>query len=509
MGLQLENSYSSLEAIRHFNNAMERYQTSQQKLSTGKKIIRTADDPSGSSVANILTSQALSLEKARANSDNAINFLQVADSALAEMSKILQTIKSKANEASSDLLSLSSKNMIENDIKSLLKELVSIEQNTSFGGSKLLNGLFADKKINVGAYAGESINLSIESAKIKDIISTSLATISTRNLANTTSAVASNVQTITNENLKIVFENNEQDPTVVNVDSSEFKFDGTTSTIDSIIDAINAKSDIEMFTYQNIESEESFTLTTAEVTTGAEHTATNIYINGITISAGAARVAADATLTATQVAEALVANINAKTSKTGVTATNNEAIVTLKTKEKGGSICVDAKDSVAGSFLDTTNLGTTHFRSSLGGEIQLVSKNSITILKDGTTEFSDENYGNKATIALGNIETKTLDDITINTINDAQITMVMSDFALESLNEKRAIIGVTQKSLETMSNCVLVTKNNVLAAASNMTDIDFAEETLNFSNLSTLVQTSAYALTQAKTMSQIILTLLK
>ena len=136
-----------------------------EKLSSGKRINRAADDASGMHIADMLGSQARGLGQAIRNASDAVSMAQIADGALQESSNLIQTIRTKAIQAAQDGQTTESRKAIQADIDKALGSLNQIAQNTSFNGQKLLSGNFTDKSFQVGAYSGETVTASFDSAE--------------------------------------------------------------------------------------------------------------------------------------------------------------------------------------------------------------------------------------------------------------------------------------------------------------------------------------------------------
>ena len=177
MGFRLNTNVAALNAHSNSvknNNALD---GSLNRLSSGLRINTAADDASGLSIANSLRSQASSLGQAIANGNDAIGLIQTADGALSEYSDILDTIKTKAVQASSDTQNASSRLAIQKDIDRLMEELDTISTTTSFNGQKLLSGTFTNKEFQMGANANESIGVNIASTETNQVGQTSRATL--------------------------------------------------------------------------------------------------------------------------------------------------------------------------------------------------------------------------------------------------------------------------------------------------------------------------------------------
>ncbi len=151
-----------------------------ERLSTGKRINKAADDASGMVIADRLASLAKGFGQAMRNANDAISIVQVADGAMEQATELLQNIRVKAIQAGNASQSTESRQAIQADINKSLEALGSIANNTSFNGQKLLSGTFTDKQFQVGASSGETIAISlgsIEPSKISDGTSGTLADI--------------------------------------------------------------------------------------------------------------------------------------------------------------------------------------------------------------------------------------------------------------------------------------------------------------------------------------------
>ncbi len=147
MGFRINTNVSALTT---HNNAVLNNRSlngSLEKLSSGLRINKAADDASGMVIANSLRSQANSLGQAVANANDAIGLIQTADKAMDEQIKILDTIKTKSIQAASDGQTDQSREAIQNDVNRLIEQLDNIAKTTSFNGQVLLSGKFTNKYI--------------------------------------------------------------------------------------------------------------------------------------------------------------------------------------------------------------------------------------------------------------------------------------------------------------------------------------------------------------------------
>lgn len=112
--------------------------TSMERLTTGLRINSAADDASGLAIADKLRTQGSGLGQGVRNANSAIALTKIADGAMSEVSDILDTIKSKLIEASSDTTSDSGRESIRKDIKKLLDQVDNIGKDTTYNGVQLL-----------------------------------------------------------------------------------------------------------------------------------------------------------------------------------------------------------------------------------------------------------------------------------------------------------------------------------------------------------------------------------
>lgn len=128
------NDISSSQAVLSLRNSQKTLTESLSRFSSGKRIVKAADDASGMSISNSLGSQARGLGQSIRNATDAISMAQVADGALAESSNLIATIREKAVQAANGSQSSESRQAIQADINKSLAALNDISQNTSYNG---------------------------------------------------------------------------------------------------------------------------------------------------------------------------------------------------------------------------------------------------------------------------------------------------------------------------------------------------------------------------------------
>ena len=116
------------------------------RLSTGLRINSASDDPSGLAIADKLKTQANSIKQGIKNANNGVAFLQIADKAMSEQSRILDIVKSKLIQAKSDTTSNQGKDAIKKDINKYLTQLDNIASQTNYNGISVLQKKSSNKE---------------------------------------------------------------------------------------------------------------------------------------------------------------------------------------------------------------------------------------------------------------------------------------------------------------------------------------------------------------------------
>ena len=139
MGFRINTNIAALNAhsIGEMNNRA--LNSSLEKLSSGLRINKAADDASRMAIADSLRGQANALGQAIKNANDGIGIIQTADKAMDEQIKILDTIKTKATQAAQDGQTTETRKALQQDITRLMEELDNIAGTTSFNGQQLLS----------------------------------------------------------------------------------------------------------------------------------------------------------------------------------------------------------------------------------------------------------------------------------------------------------------------------------------------------------------------------------
>ena len=134
---------------------------SSEKLSSGYKINRAADDAAGLSISEKMRSQIRGLNKASDNAQDGVSAIQVAEGALNETHSILQRMNELATQAANDTNTTIDRKAIQQEVDALTSEIDRIRSTTQFNTQNLLDGSFSGKNLQIGALSGQNIAISI------------------------------------------------------------------------------------------------------------------------------------------------------------------------------------------------------------------------------------------------------------------------------------------------------------------------------------------------------------
>ncbi|MFF7292689.1 flagellin [Microbacterium sp. NPDC008134] len=139
MGLQIATNVSALNSYRNLSSNQNDVSKSLEKLSSGLRINRAADDAAGLAISEGLRSQVNGLNVAARNAQDGISVIQTAEGALTEVHSILQRVRDLAVQAGNDSNNEDSRAAITTEVTQLVDELTRISDTTNFNGIKLLD----------------------------------------------------------------------------------------------------------------------------------------------------------------------------------------------------------------------------------------------------------------------------------------------------------------------------------------------------------------------------------
>jgi flagellin len=565
MGFRINTNIAALNAQRHLSDISSKLDKSLERLSSGLRINKAADDASGMATSVFLRGQIRGLNQAARNANDAISMTQTAEGALDVTTNILLRLRELAVQAATDT---TNRELLLPEAQQLVAELTRIANDTEFVGNTLLNGSFQSGKIQVGANQGQTISFSIgdvraaalgeratvtadlESGAMEGGLTVGEFKINNRLVAATketddqvsvmdltgTGAVASNG---TLAGLVI------NDVTIATVTTTSNDF------LDLIVEAVNAATEdthvaaragsgntlvLTAFDGRNITLDTS----TAGVNAILGMTA-SYFVTGTTLyngeSSAIAKVAAIDSVKSYTDVDALVQ----ETTITGSAAVSGMALaagdlfingidigaVTVLTGDSNAALisAINAKSSSTGVSAALDNQNQLVLTAADGRNISLVTttdgQNAIGIANDIYRGSVKLNSAENFTIAgstddIGNIENKVYSTsldyavslMDLSTQAGADDALATLDAALFQVNTTRSELGSIQSRVTLTIASLTTTSENLSASDSRIRDVDFSLETAVFTKNSILTQASTAILAQANQLPQLALQLL-
>ena len=151
MGLRINQNIAAMNSYRNLSVTEGQMAKSLEKLSSGFRINRAADDAAGLAISEGLRSQVGGLKVAVRNAQDGVSVVQTAEGALTEVHAILQRVRDLAVQAGNDSNNAAARTNIKTEVDSLADELTRIGVSTNFNGTKLLDGSATALTFQVGA----------------------------------------------------------------------------------------------------------------------------------------------------------------------------------------------------------------------------------------------------------------------------------------------------------------------------------------------------------------------
>ena len=398
----INTNINSLTAQRNLNASQGSLSTSMQRLSSGLRVNSAKDDAAGLAIAERMSTQVRGLNVAARNANDGISLAQVAEGALGKLGDMLQRMRELAVQSANATNSADDRKALQSEVGQLRDEINRVAKQTSFNGTKLLDGTFSAATFQIGANSGESITV-----------------------AALTNASASGLS-------KVVYGS----------DVSTAVTSGEITTLTAITDGSLA-----------------------------------ITVDGTAYTLGDIAVARTAQERLGQVVE----GINRMTSETGVTAYLKPSAT--------------APDTY-----------TIEFRSSktdTDGSAVAVTATAFSVATTGFDAADLDIANDDSTSVVG------IDAITVETVEDAWLSIKQIDDALDQINSSRATLGAVQSRFENAVSNIMIQSENTAAARGRIMDADFAAETANLSRAQILQQAGTAMVAQANQLPQQVLQLLK
>jgi flagellin len=489
--MQVVNSnVASLNAQRQLDKTNKDVNTAIQRLSSGLRINSAKDDAAGLAISNRMTAQIKGLNQAARNANDGVSVAQVAEGALGEIGNMLQRMRELSVQSASDSNGAADRASLQKEFAQLNSEIDRIAGQTEFNGKKLLNGTFSGQSFQVGAYANQTIAVSMSDAR-----STALGAYTGTSNSSIGAAMAGgtapSVNGVAAQTLTLVGPSGSTTVGVTANDSAKAIADNINLQTGTTGIAASARTEATIGNFAAAsQGAVSFTL-------GGRTTAT---VNATVNSATDLSSLADA--------------INQQSARTGVSATlsGNKASISLVSDE-GFDITV--ADAVGGgpattAVFDVTNKAGTAVTLAEGGNDSVTASGQVSYSATGAFSIATS-AGATLTGGTGTtaVALASVSNSKVDTAANSQSAITTIDGAINFVNDLRATLGAVQSRFESATSNLRSQAENISAARSRVQDTDFAQETAALSRAQILQQAGTAMLAQANSLPQGVLSLLR
>lgn len=221
---------------------------STEKLSSGYAVNRAADDAAGLSISEKMRNQIRGINQAVKNSEDGVSLIQTAEGNMNEIHSILQRMGELATKAANDVNATEDRTAIQNEIDQLSTEIDSISNKAAFNGTKLLNGDFKSKNLQVGAVAGENMNITIATMNATLLSVKSLDMASHGSASDAMSKISNAIKTVSAARSELGAKQNRLDYTINNLNN----YSENLTSAESQIRDTDMASEMTAYTKNNI-----------------------------------------------------------------------------------------------------------------------------------------------------------------------------------------------------------------------------------------------------------------
>ena len=490
----VQHNISAMNANRMLGITQGSLSKSTEKLSSGYKVNRAADDAAGLSISEKMRKQIRGLDQASANAEDGISAVQTAEGALTEVHDMLQRMNELAVKASNGTNSEDDRTYIQNEIDQLTTEIDRVAETTKFNETYLLKG----DRDATQKYTYKYNTPTTDAA-------------ATATMTAPTDAATNNLG-VTN----VAFEAG-ADKTSQNVLAAALKNQGVTITSTSAWDGTaNKAKDTEYTVTLNGSAAQKFDVVAgADATTKVIQDKNGKKIATITVGGGTA------TTSATDGTAGTVTN-TAKQTATAVTAAKvaNESAEYFD--KDGNAIPANALDKyfTVNSDGDVVARGDApKVFDAVGNQTELLA-DEVTATQDLTGSLTltlhvgaDATDNNQISVTLDAMSAKGLgvNGLKVDGADDTNALNAIDTIkeAIQKVSTQRSALGAVQNRLEHTINNLDNVVENTTSAESQIRDTDMATEMVKYSNNNILSQAGQAMLAQANQSNQGVLSLLQ
>jgi flagellin len=216
----VQHNMQAMNANRQLGITTGNQAKSTEKLSSGYRINRAADDAAGLSISEKMRSQIRGLNKASDNAEDGISLVQTAEGALNEVHSMLQRMNELSTQAANDTNTATDRTAIKAELDQLSSEIDRVSSTTQFNTMNLLDGNFTGKLLQVGALSGQTIGISIGSMSATTLGVNALDVTTNANAGASMSKVQKAIESVSTQRSSLGAIQNRLEHTVANLDTT-------------------------------------------------------------------------------------------------------------------------------------------------------------------------------------------------------------------------------------------------------------------------------------------------
>lgn len=472
--MRINHNISALKACNILGKTNNALDTSLERLSSGYRINRAADDAAGLAISEKMKTQIAGLEQASRNAADGISVIQTAEGALDEVEAMLQRMRELSVQAANGVNTDEDRAAIQDEINQLNEEINRVSDTTEFNTKKLLNGTvdrrsYSDnEKIQLISLSDSvditEYSLTVTTAPQPAKIETSMPAATSKTAAlGYSGKIAVNekeIEVLETDTLNDIYEKLRDAGSAVDITVTPIAEDATGEMQTATL------ADAEGFRFESVDKGDDATIeifcTNADLATAL----------GITSGVKAAGVDAEVKL-----------DYN--------TGFNSTATV-----------------SIDGDYVTVTDVDDFKMKFKVDG----TASATVTVLKAGPMDLQiGANEGQTMEVRIPKVNTDTLGTavVNVNTQESAQSAITIFENAINEVSSIRAKLGAYQNRLEHSINSLDISAENLTEALSRVEDVDMAEEMVSYTQQQVLSQSGNAMLAQANERPQQILSLLQ
>jgi flagellin len=481
----IQHNLLAMNANRRYNISVDKKSKSSEKLSSGYKINRSADDAAGLQVSEKLRSQIRGLDQASDNASDGISLIQIADGALGELESVVHRVRELAVKSANDTNQNMDRDAIQKEVDHLIDQFDTISYNTEFNKINLLTGDFAAADDNATTVSDAEVITGLLAGTYKSDYATKSYTIGgttySANQINSAFASLSN-RAIASQIDTYSASYGSFDAQIVNL---------AKKSVDNVLE-LASQSPASNSTFESYLTSAASKLSSNDKF-GAQ---ADLAVAVASIADATLKQATQSALAASQTTTASAATIATPVGNmlTGTTTTANTLVGSLATTPlTAGSTLADIAKSykeivAAMAAVDAAAKPTPGIHLQIG---------------------ANKGQSMVVNIAKATAAGMRLKGAKIGSYAEANQTITVCDFAIDRLSRNRSSLGAYQNRLEFAVSNDDNQSENLQASESRIRDVDMADEMVKYSKNNILVQAGQSMMAQANSTTQGIVTLLQ